>query len=132
MTKTENIISLTSLKDLLKKKGKNKFNAIKTKRGEKTFHSKLEARFYDILKYQQDNGSSVKFFLTQVPLSLPGNTKYLVDFVVFYWDGTIEFIETKGRMTDIAYLKIKLAEETYPIEIKIVTQKDLNLGLPHG
>lgn len=124
MIMTQQIMPVSALKDLWSKKKKNKYNAVKVKRGEKTFHSKLEARMYDLLKYQKDAGT-VKFFLMQVPIQLPGNTKYVVDFLIFYENGDIEFLETKGKMTPMANLKIKQAEALYPIKIRVVTNKDL-------
>jgi len=83
------------------------------------FASKREARFYDELKLRQKAGE-VLFFLMQVPFHLPGNTKYVCDFQVFYVDGEIEFIDVKGFMTNVFIAKKKQVEQIYPIAIKIV------------
>lgn len=118
------MIPASSLCELFKKKPKNKFGAIRSSRNETTFHSRAEARYYDLLKARK-LGGDLSFFLMQVPLHLPGKTKYIVDFVLFYPDGKVEFVEVKGKMTDLAKLKIKQAEELYPIKITIVKASDL-------
>ncbi len=104
-----------------KKKGKkkNKFNASKTKVGCVTCDSKLEANYYRQLEMLQKAGD-VLFFLFQCPFRLDGGVKYIVDFVVFYKDGRVEFVDTKGRDTPISILKRKQVEDKYPVEIKIV------------
>lgn len=63
----------------------------------------------------------VLFFLCQVPFSLPG-MKYIADFQVFLADGTVEFIDVKGRDTPMSKAKRKAVEELYPVTIKIVTK----------
>ena len=119
------MIHASTLRDLWKcKPKKTKYNNVVSMRGERKFHSKLEARYYDLLQARKLMGE-VKFFLMQVPIQLPGNVKYVIDFVVFMQDGTYEFVEIKGKMTDIARLKIKQAEDLYPIKITILTSKEL-------
>lgn len=58
----------------------------------------------------------------QVPLRLPANIKYLVDFQVFYPDGTVRYIDIKGVMTPLSSLKIKQVEAIYPIKIEILSK----------
>jgi hypothetical protein len=98
---------------------KHKFNAIRTEIDSKKFPSKLEANYYGQLKIRQSIGDIV-FFLRQVGFELPGNVKYLVDFMVFYANGEIEFIDTKGKDTPLSIAKRKMVEDVYPIKIKIV------------
>ena len=81
-----------------------------------TFASKKEAKRYDDLKTLQKYGEVV-FFLRQVPFHLPGNIKYLIDFQVFWKDGTITFEDVKGMKTPMYIVKKKLVEDTYPITI---------------
>ena len=98
---------------------KHKFNAKRTEIDGKKFPSKLEATYYGQLKIKQKIGDIV-FFLRQVAFELPGNVKYLVDFMVFYPDGEIEFVDTKGKDTPLSIAKRKMVEDLYPITIKIV------------
>lgn len=99
----------------------HKFGAIRTEVDDHKFSSKLEAKYYQRLKLLQQTGE-VLFFLLQVPFHLPGGTKYVTDFQVFYSDGRVEFIDTKGVMTPMSSLKIKQVESIYPVEIKIVSK----------
>lgn len=103
---------------------RHKFGAVRCKVGERSFGSKLEARFYQQLQILQKSGQ-VLFFLMQIPFVLPGNIKYLLDFMVFYapkdgQPGEIEFVECKGMMTDTARIKLAQVTEIYGIDIKIV------------
>ena len=59
----------------------------------------------------------VLFFLRQVPLHLPGNVKYLCDFVVFWENGEVTFEDVKGFRTALYKGKKKLIQHHYPIEI---------------
>jgi hypothetical protein len=81
----------------------------------------LEGRYYDQLKLRQSTGEVV-FFLRQIPFDLPGGVKYVCDFQVFLSDGSVEFIDTKGRDTQMSIAKRKIVEDLYPVEIKIVTK----------
>lgn len=98
---------------------KHKFNAIRCERDGKKFPSKLEAKYYDYLKSRRASGEII-FFLCQTPFDLPGNIKYWCDFQVFYADGTVEFIDTKGMDTQVSINKRKQVEALYPIKITIV------------
>ena len=84
------------------------------------FASKLEAAYYVYLKGLKQSGAVVTF-LRQVPFYLPGNPKYVCDFLVFYRDGGCDFIDVKGTITREFNLKRKLVEELYyPITITVV------------
>ena len=102
---------------------KHKFKAIRCERDNKKFDSKLERRYYDQLVIRQKAGD-IAFFLRQIPFDLPGSTRYFADFMVFYDNGNIEIIDCKGKMTSMSILKIKQVESLYPIQIKIVKDKD--------
>ncbi len=81
-----------------------------------TFHSKSEMHYYRDLKAKQAAGI-IWFFLRQVRIDLPGNTKYVIDFVVFHVSGMIEWIDVKGCKT-AAYIKAKKqVEALYPFKI---------------
>lgn len=102
---------------------KHKFRAKAVKEDGQHFASTLEYKYKKHLDLLQAAGAVV-FYLCQVPLRLTGGVKYVVDFLVFYTDGTIEFAEVKGIMTDIAKMKLKQVQELYPIEIKIIRKGD--------
>lgn len=85
------------------------------------FASKLEANYYCKLKLRQ-KADEVVFFLLQVPFRMDGGSKYLVDFMIFNKDGSIQFVDTKGRDTPISKLKRKEVEAKYGITIDLVTK----------
>jgi len=99
---------------------RNKYHAQPTTRQGKRFDSKMEARFYDKLCLQQSQGM-IDFFLRQVPFHLPGNTKYVADFLIFYADGTVRLVDVKGVQTATFKLKKKQVEELYPVEVEVVS-----------
>lgn len=98
---------------------RHKFKAVRTERDGLKFDSKLEASYYQQLKLRQSAGDVI-FFLRQINFHLPGGVKYLADFQVFLADGTVEFIDVKGKDTPMSIAKRKMVEELYPVEIKIV------------
>lgn len=115
-------ISLEEYKNKMSRgKPKHKFGAKKCERDGKKFPSLLERRYYDTLKLRQQIGE-VLFFLCQVPFDLPGGIKYWCDFQVFLSDGSVEFVDTKGRDTQVSLNKRKQVEAIYPVEIKIVSK----------
>ena len=115
-------ITLEDLGQLRKRKAlKHKFGAVSCERDQKKFPSRLERRYYDQLKVRQANGEVV-MFLRQIPFDLPGGVKYVCDFAVFLADGTVQFVDTKGRDTAMSLAKRKMVEDLYPVEILIVTR----------
>ncbi len=81
-----------------------------------TFDSKKEMAHYIGLKTQRDAGI-VRYFLRQVPIHLPGNVRYVCDFLVVMRDGSIEYRDIKGFKTAMYRLKKKQVEALYPITI---------------
>jgi hypothetical protein len=98
---------------------KSKYNASPTTVDGIRFDSKKEAKRYGELKLLQQAGSVV-MFLMQTPFILPGNTRYRVDFQVFWHDGRVTFEDTKGRETETFKLKKRQVEELYPVEIEVI------------
>ena len=94
----------------------HKFKAKMTERDGMKFPSKKEAAYYNSLKLFQKSGKLL-FFLRQVPIFLPGNVRVVVDFVEFWADGTVNFIDVKGCKTPQYKRNKKLVEALYPIEI---------------
>ena len=107
---------------MLMRKIHHKFRAraVKTENG--FFSSKSEHEFFlHLIEMQKAN--EVLFFLMQVPIKLPGNTKLVVDFQVFYTNGTVEFIDVKGMETEVFKIKKREVEAIYPFKILKVRKK---------
>jgi hypothetical protein len=95
---------------------KHKFHAIPTEYDGIKFASKKEAKRYKELLLLKKAGD-ILFFLRQVPFHLPGNVKYLCDFVIFWANGEVTFEDVKGIKTPMYILKKKQVEALYPINI---------------
>ncbi len=83
------------------------------------FDSKKEARYYGELKLRQRAGE-VLCFLRQVPIHLPGQTRLVIDFLEFYTDGSVHFVDTKGVQTETFRLKRRQVEDLYPFDVEVV------------
>lgn len=81
------------------------------------FASKAEAARYLELKTLRAGGA-VRFFLRQVPFHLPGDTRYLLDFLVFWSDGHQSFEDVKGARTEVFKLKRRQVADLYGVEIE--------------
>ena len=97
----------------------HKFNAVRTEVSGVKFPSKKEARYYEKLLLRQKAGD-VLFFLRQVPFHLPGNVRYVIDFVTFEKNGTVHFIDVKGFKTSEYRMKKRQVEALFPVEIEEV------------
>ena len=99
---------------------KSKYNAKRTEYNGHTYDSIREAAYARTLDILKQAGEVVQW-IPQVPFRLPGKTRYVCDFLVFYADGRAEFVDVKGMETPAFKAKKKMVEELYaPIEIKIV------------
>lgn len=96
-----------------------KYRAVKTVVDGINFDSKKEAAYYVKLKLDVAAGH-VLYFLRQVPFHLAKGVTYRCDFMVVDSDGKVEFIDLKGVMTPCSKIKIKLTEEKYPVNIRII------------
>lgn len=96
---------------------KHKYKSIITTLDGIKFPSKKEANHYANLKLMKNSGH-ILFFLRQVPFHLPGNIKYVCDFMVFWTNGDITIEDVKGYKTKLYLTKRKLVESLYPIKIK--------------
>lgn len=109
------ITGVDTIKPMAKRQ--NKYGAIPTVVDGIRFDSKREARLYETLKARQLAGE-VAFFLRQVPIHLPGGTKLVVDFLVFFTEGSPpEFLDAKGKETPVFKLKRREVEAAYPLRI---------------
>lgn len=122
--KEKSIITKENCSEKKLTKTRTKYNASITTRNGRKFDSKLEAKYFDYLTLRQ-KANDIKFFLSQVPIHLPGNVKYVCDFLVFHNDGTYSFIDVKGFKTSMFILKKKQVESLYPIKINMVDSKKL-------
>jgi hypothetical protein len=102
------------------RKLRHKFNARPLVVDNIHFSSQKESKYYSELLIRQKAGEVVGF-LRQTALHLPGNIRYVLDFLVFYADGTCEGIEVKGYATEAWKLKHRLALEAYDwLPIRVV------------
>jgi hypothetical protein len=99
----------------------NKYHNHPTTVGGIRFDSKKEARYYEQLLIRPRTGE-VSYFLMQVPIRLPGGSKYVVDFLVFFVDPTSapEYVDVKGKKTETFRVKKREIEHQYPIRILCV------------
>jgi hypothetical protein len=102
----------------------HKYNAKKTCVDGITFDSLLEARYYKKLKLLK-NAGEVLFFIRQPQFDISGGTKYRADFLIFWKDETVTIEDCKGMMTKDFIKAKKQVESIYPIQIKIITSKDI-------
>jgi hypothetical protein len=110
-------------------RGWSKYHAQKTKVGDLTFDSKLEARRWNELLMLQRNGA-IRNLKRQVPFDLVVNghhvCKYIADFTYeLTSDGMMETVceDAKGVMTPEFRLKAKLMEAIHGIVIQVWTGK---------
>lgn len=98
---------------------KHKFKAKPLTDDKHHFSSKLEHKYYQNLLLRQKAGE-VLFFLRQVPFHLPGGVKMVIDYQEFLSDGSVKFVEVKGKETPLYIAKKKIVEEIYPVTIDVV------------
>lgn len=103
---------------------RHKYGAKRTEYNGQKYDSKKEAIYAQKLDAFIKSGKLL-FFLRQVPMSLPGNVKYRIDFLEFWApsgsdQGDVVFTDVKGYMTPMSKLKIKQVEELYNIRINLV------------
>lgn len=93
----------------------SKFHAVICEADGIKFRSKKErARYLELTVLKQ---AGECWFLRQVPFYLPGNTKYVLDFMVFWKDGRQTFEDVKGHRTSMFKFKKRQVESLYPIKI---------------
>lgn len=99
---------------------RTKFGNRRTATQGRTYDSKAEARYADALAARVKAGE-VLFWWEQVPIRLPGGTKYVADFVVFEADGTMRVQDVKGVETPEFRIKKREIEALYPFDIEVIT-----------
>lgn len=93
------------------------------------FASKLESQVYERLKLAQA-ARTITYFLRQVPLHLPGNVRYVVDFVAFRVYGgnvaQVRYFDAKGVDTPTGKAKRRITEGIYPFHVELVTRENID------
>jgi hypothetical protein len=97
---------------------RHKFQAKPSEEDGIRFASKKERAYYQGLKLRQMSGE-VLFFTRQTGLDLPGKVRHFLDFVEYWTDGTVHFVEIKGFDTPLGKLKRKQVMDLYPINVEV-------------
>jgi hypothetical protein len=101
-------------------KNKHKYNATATVIDGIRFDSKKEANHYSRNKILIRQGDMI-MQLRQTPFHLSGGVIYRLDFMEFYSDGSILFVDVKGRDTPQSKQKRRQVEADYPyVKITLV------------
>ncbi len=95
----------------------HKFSAVRSDADGISFASKRERACYQEQKLKVAAGKTL-FFLRQVPFHLPGNVRYVLDFLTFDADGTVHAIDAKGMRLPAYIAKKKIVESLYPVTIE--------------
>jgi hypothetical protein len=107
------------VKHILKRHG-HKYNAKATVIDGFRFDSKKEAARYARNKLLISNNEMI-MQLRQTPFHLTDGVVYRLDFMEFYSDGNILFVDVKGRDTPMSKLKRGQVECLYPhVKITLV------------
>jgi hypothetical protein len=97
---------------------RSKFRALPCRRDGIHFASQKERSYYDDLKIRVRAGE-ILFFTRQTGFDLPGKVRHFLDFVEYWSDGTVHFVDVKGYDTPMGRLKRKQVEAIYPITIEV-------------
>lgn len=100
---------------------RHKYHAIRTEADGVKFASKSEAARYHWLKAEQLAGR-LTFFLMQTRIDIPGST-YRLDFLEFWADGRMVWLDVKGFETEAFKIKRRAVEAIYPFKITTARQR---------
>lgn len=99
-----------------------KYNNRKVEIDGHKFDSKLEAEYYQLLKFKKAQGHIQDFklqprYTLQETFKRDGKTyrsiTYIADFEVLHNDGSTQVIDVKGMMTDVFKIKAKMFTKLY-------------------
>lgn len=121
IARTKDRISIDEFKALTAKSNKkNKYNARHVIASDGTkCPSKKHAAYHESLLILQKKGL-IKFFLREVAFDLVDGIKHRLDYLEFWENGNIKFVEVKGCDLALGKLKRKMTEEKYRIKIEVV------------
>jgi hypothetical protein len=86
---------------------------------ERVYASKAEAERAKTLD-DMVTWKTVRWWLPQVPIPLPGGVKMVADFLIFWKDGSVSFEDVKGVVTQTFTNKSKQAKSQFGITVEIV------------
>jgi len=107
-----------------------KYNSKKVEIDGIIFDSKIEAKYYEQLKWLQEHNQILFFriqprYLLQEAFKKDGKTyrkiEYIADFEIHHLDGSIEVVDVKGMETEAFKIKRKLFEKKYPHKLSLLT-----------
>lgn len=107
-----------------------KYKSKKVEMDGHVFDSKIEAKYYQQLKWLQEHKQILFFriqprYLLQEGFEKNGKNyrkiEYIADFEVHHLDGSIEVVDVKGVETEAFKIKRKLFEKKYPHKLSLVT-----------
>lgn len=100
---------------------------VMTEKGEITFRSKLEYRWYIYCQLRKEQGLIQDWYyedpetLLELEQAYKGNKRgYLPDFTILTNEGTYEYEELKGYFPAKDYTKLKLASEQYENPLTLI------------
>ena len=96
---------------------RGKYGNVKTEQDGKVYDSKREAARAGELKLLQKAGKIIAF-AEQVTFLLPGDVRYIADFVIMEPDGTYTVEDSKGCRTAAYVHKRRLMKQTHGITIR--------------
>jgi hypothetical protein len=102
-------------------RSQHKYNAKRVEIDGVKFHSTSEGARYHYLKAEQTAGRLI-FFLMQTRIDIPGST-YRLDFLEFWADGRIVWLDVKGFETEAFKIKRRAVEAIYPFKITTARQR---------
>ncbi|MDE2097130.1 MAG: hypothetical protein KGL39_07780 [Patescibacteria group bacterium] len=85
----------------------------------RVYDSKGEAEYAARLDQEKIVGI-VSLWLPQVAFPLPGKSRYILDFLVVNSDGSIRYIDFKGKDLTMSRLKRRQVKEFFNIDVEIV------------
>lgn len=115
----------------------SKYGSEKVELDHHIFDSKIEARYYQQLKWLEENKQILFFrlqprYLLQEAFVKNGKKyrriDYVADFEVHHLDGSIEVVDVKGMETEAFKLKKKLFEKKYPHKLSLITYSKIDGG----
>ncbi|MEH7093964.1 DUF1064 domain-containing protein [Neobacillus vireti] len=115
----------------------SKYNSKKVEKDGHLFDSKIEARYFDQLKWLEANKQILFFrmqprYLLQEAFEKNGKKyrriDYVADFEIHHIDGSIEVVDCKGFETTDFKIKKKLFEYKYPHKLSLVTYSQIDGG----
>ena len=88
----------------------------------------LEAAYERVLRRRKLVGEVIWYDFEGITLKLADDTRFTPDFPVLLASGFLEMHETKGRMREDAWLKLKMAAKGFPFRFFVIKLQSKKLG----